>query len=518
MLQFTLQRNGFPVSLVLPHPRANFDVKYTSMGATLRVLFLAAEAEPFVKIGGLGDVAGALPRALLELPPAIRGDVQVDVRLVLPFHASIRANATTLRPVADFLMYRRGGSVRAQVYTIERNGLTVYFIAGDVISMSPAVYSADPRVDQEKYTFFSLAAVEMTRYLEWRPHILHANDWHTALALYAVRSRRTTASFSRLRTLLTVHNLPYMGGDSHDVLIAYGLTPLADTSLPEWARTYPLPLGLWAADAIVPVSPSYAREILTPAFGCGLETFLQTRANDITGILNGLDYRLWNPETDPALVRNYTADSLDLRPENKLALQQQLDLPADLRLPLFGMVSRLDPQKGVDLVIEALRKLPEQSWQAVFLGTGDPVLEDALRSLQNEFPTRVRAILRYDAALSRKIYASADMLLMPSRYEPCGLAQMIAMRYGCVPIVHATGGLKDTVREGANGFLVPEPSAEALAEAIQRALSVYARPTRWRRFQRDGMAQEFSWEKAAAQYFRLYQSLAGDLLTQSPLL
>lgn len=488
------------------------------MGATIRVLFLAAEAEPFVKIGGLGDVAGALPRALQELPVTVRGDVQAEVRLVLPFHASIRANAATLHPVADFLIYRRGGSVRAQVYTIERNGLTVYFIAGDVISMSPAVYSANPTVDQEKYTLFSLAAVEMTRYLEWRPHILHANDWHTALALYAVRSRRTTASFGRLKTILTVHNLPYMGGDSRAVLTAYGLTPLDDATMPEWARTYPLPLGLWAADAIVPVSPSYAREILTPAFGCGLETFLQTRASNITGILNGLDYHLWNPETDPALIRNYTADSLDLRPENKLALQQQLDLPTNLRLPLFGMVSRLDQQKGVDLVIEALRKLPDRSWQAVFLGTGDPVLENALRALQEEFPNNVRAILRYDAVLSHRIYAGADLFLMPSRYEPCGLAQMIAMRYGCVPVVHATGGLKDTVQEGKNGFLFTEPSVEALLEAIQRAIAVYTHPTRWRRFQRDGMAQEFSWEKSAAQYFRLYQSLASDLPTRSPAL
>lgn len=482
------------------------------MSTTLRVLFLAAEAEPFVKVGGLGDVAGALPRTLRVLPRSITGNVQVDVRLVLPFHNSIRANAATLHPVADFLIYRRGGSVRVQVYSIERDGMPVYFIAGDVISISPSVYASDPALDREKYTFFSLAAVEMTRYLEWQPHILHANDWHTALALYAVRSRRTTASFSRLKTLITIHNLPYMGGDGSDVLNAYGLTPLQEERLPEWARTYPLPLGLWAADAIVPVSPSYAREILTPAFGCGLEAFLQSRADVITGILNGLDYRLWNPETDPALIRNYTADSLDLRPENKLALQQQLDLPADLRLPLFGMVTRLDQQKGIDLAIEALRRLPEKSWQAVVLGTGDPALENGLRALQNEFPNSVRAIFRYDAVLSRKIYASADMLLMPSRYEPCGLAQMIAMRYGCVPLVRAVGGLKDTVQEGKNGFLFTEETPESLVEAMQRALSVYAHPARWRRFQRDGMAQEFSWEKSAAQYFNLYKSLASDFL------
>ncbi len=483
------------------------------MSTTLRVLFLAAEAEPFVKVGGLGDVAGALPRALRALPHSIRGDTQVDVRLVLPFHASIRNNAATLHPVADFLIYRRGGSARAQVYGIEHNGLPVYLIAGNVISISPSVYASDPALDREKYAFFSLAAVEMSRYLEWQPHILHANDWHTALALYAVRSRRTTASFARLKTLLTIHNLPYMGGDGSDVMHAYGLTPLQEELLPEWARTSPLPLGLWAADAIVPVSPSYAREILTPAFGCGLETFLQSRANTITGILNGLDYHLWNPEADPALSRNYTATSLDLRPENKLSLQQQLDLPADLRLPLFGMVTRLDQQKGVDLVIEALRRLPEKSWQAVMLGTGDPVIENSLRALQNEFPNSVRAIFRYDAVLSRKIYAGADIFLMPSRYEPCGLAQMIAMRYGCVPVVHATGGLKDTVQEGKNGFLFTEETPEALAEAIRRALSVYAHPTRWRRFQRDGMAREFSWEKSAAQYFRLYKSLTSCFLT-----
>jgi starch synthase len=482
------------------------------MTRVINVLFMAAEAEPFVKVGGLGDVSGSLPAAIRALPMSQTGDTRVDVRLVLPLHASIRADSATLRPVADFLVYRRGGSVRAQVYEINRAGLPVYFISSDAISAAPAVYASDPAVDREKYTFFSLAALEMSRYLEWRPHILHANDWHTALALYAARSRRSTASFVRIKTMLTLHNLPYTGGDGSDVLSAYGLMPVNDETLPAWAHTQPLPLGLWAADAILPVSPTYALEILTPEFGCGLETFLRKRTDSITGILNGLDYSLWDPETDSIIATRYNAEMLDLRPENKIALQQQLDLPADPKPPLFAMIARLDEQKGVDLAFEALRQLPEQSWQAVFLGTGNPELEAAARSLQADFPNRVRAVTRFDAGLSRKIYAGADIFLMPSRYEPCGLAQMIAMHYGCVPLVRATGGLKDTVQEGKNGFLFTEASPAALVEVMQRALSVYSHPMKWRRFQRDGMAQEFTWAATARQYFNIYKSLTADLV------
>jgi starch synthase len=258
---------------------------------------------------------------------------------------------------------------------------------------------------------------------------------------------------------------------------------------------------------VVAVSPTNAQEILTPEFGCGLDTFLDSRSDSITGILNGLDVAAWNPETDNYLSGNYSSTNLYGRTANKAALQSRLGLREDLQLPILTMVGRIDQQKGVDIIPEVLRQMADVPWQFILLGTGDPILENAMRALQLEFPERVRSVIRFDASLSRLIYAGADMLLMPSRYEPCGLAQMIAMRYGCVPVVHATGGLKDTVEESKTGFLFQTAQASALLEALKRAFAAYASPELWERFQLNGMAADFSWSRSAAQYAELYRSL-----------
>jgi starch synthase len=478
------------------------------MSDPIKVLFLAAEAEPFIKVGGLADVAGSLPLALRALPAKAAGGTKLDVRLGLPLHRTIRVEAKMLSPVAELSVFRRGGALPVQVFEKFQSGMPVYLIDGEPLSSAPSVYSTDSVADRDKYTFFSLAILEMIRSLDWQPDIIHANDWHTALALYALHSRRNDPKLSRIRTLLTVHNLPYMGKDGQDVLAAYGLMPLNDeaVSMPEWARNQPLPLGLWAADAIVPVSPTYGREILTPEFGCGLETFLQTRIDDITGILNGLDCECWNPETDLVLEKRFNVDLLPLRVANRRALQKKLGLDEE-PVPLLAMIGRIDRQKGIDVTFETLRRMDDLDWQFVILGSGDPLLEDAARSLQDHFPDRVRTVLRYDSDLSRRIYAGADMFLMPSRYEPCGLAQMIAMRYGCVPVVHATGGLKDTVREGRTGFLFQEAAPASMLEALRRAFDMFADPERWQRFQRNGMAKDFSWSRPARQYAKIYQSL-----------
>ncbi len=477
------------------------------MPVSINILFLAAEAEPFIKIGGLADVAGSLPLALRALPSQAMGAVPLDVRLVLPLYPTIRAEAATMRPMADYSVFRHGGNILVHVFEMSLGGMPVYFINGDPITNTPSVYSADPALDREKYTFFSLAALEMTRHLDWQPDIVHANDWHTALALYALRSRSTDLVLARLRTVFTIHNLPYMGGDGSDELSSYGLSPLNDDSLPKWAQTQPLPLGLWSADAIVPVSPTYAREILTPEFGCGLDPYLQTRTNSMTGILNGLDVNYWNPETDNALAARFTSVELPSRAANKTALQKSLELKEDGHIPLLVMIGRIDQQKGVDITFEAMRQMADRNWQFAILGSGDPALENAARNLQADFPERIRAVIRYDAALSRLLYGGADMFLMPSRYEPCGLAQMIAMRYGCVPVVRATGGLKDTVKEGKTGFLFQEAETDSMVEALQRALTAYAGMEKWQNFQRNGMKEDFSWSRSARQYATIYRSL-----------
>jgi len=477
------------------------------MTKTINVLFLISEAEPFVKIGGLGDVGGALPKALRNLSVTDAGGYNLDVRLVLPLHAFVQAESATLYPVAEFNLFRRGGSIPVQVFQIQRDGIPVYFISGGPIRTARTVYSNDLAADREKYAFFSLAALEFIRHLEGRFDILHANDWHTALALYALKSRRTDPLLDRIKGLLTLHNLPYMGGEGLDVLAAYGLSPAVDENLPRWARSSPLPLGLLAADSVVAVSPEYSVEIQTPEFGCSLEDFLRKNVDKLTGILNGIDTVSNDPETDPALDTRFTAATIEQRLANKQALQRELDLPVDAEVPVFGMVGRVDPQKGVDLALEALRQLVGMPWQAVMLGSGDPGLENAMLQLQIDFPKQVRAVTRYDPQLSRRIYGGADIFLMPSRYEPCGLSQMIAMRYGCVPVVRATGGLKDTVKDRTTGFLVPEATADSLVGSLKRALDVYASAAKWQKIQLAGMKQDFSWQRSARQYASLYKNL-----------
>ncbi len=480
------------------------------MPETLNVLFLAAEAEPFIKVGGLGDVAGSLPRFLRGLPPESTNGIVADARLVLPMHPVLKNDPHGLRPLQIFPLSHAGGDLQVQVYTTNLEGMPVYFLDGDPVASSGSVYSAEPSLDAEKYTFFALAALELTRRLDWKPNIVHANDWHTALACYALLLKRWEGEFPGVSSVLTVHNLPFVGPDVSANLQDYGLMQV-QTGLPEWANTRPLPLGLWAADAIVAVSPTYAREILTPQFGCGLEDYLHARRESLNGILNGIDDESFNPALDPALASNYGIPTLEKRSLNKQALQIRLGLPLEPDTPLLGVVSRMDPQKGMDLIPRALRQLRNLKWQAAILGTGMPRLESSMRRLQAEFPERVRAEFKYDDGLARQIYAGADMFLMPSRYEPCGLSQMIAMRYGCVPIVSAVGGLKDTIFPDETGFVIDKPTSARLGTAVRKALTVYPDRTRWETMQKEGMSQDFSWKVSARQYFQLYQRVIAQL-------
>ncbi|MFZ5819092.1 MAG: glycogen synthase [Chloroflexota bacterium] len=472
----------------------------------IKILFLAAEADPFVKVGGLGDVAGSLPRALRALSPQSPADMPLDVRLVLPFHSVLRSKAASLHPVAPFVVPREGGDVVAQVYETAFQDMPVYFIGGGPVESSGSVYSSNAAIDAEKYTFFSLAALALTRQLGWRPDIVHANDWHTALASYGLLVQHWQEGSPRPASVITVHNLPYLGPDVSEILDAYGV-PLAQTDLPDWARLKPMPLGLWSADAIVAVSPTYADEMLSPEYGSGLQDFLKTRRATLTGILNGLDVDSFAPASDPEIAANFTGDSLPERAANKVALLEQVDLSTDADAPLFGVVSRMDPQKGIDLVIDALRKLAKAPWQAVILGAGDPKLEESARKLARDFPDKVRLETKYDAGLARRIYAGADIFLMPSRYEPCGLSQMIAMRYGCVPVVRAVGGLHDTVTDGETGFVFIEPKVKHFMAAIQRAVETYRDRAAWQAIQQNCMAQDFSWTNSAYQYYLLYKQL-----------
>jgi starch synthase len=503
------------------------------MKQTLKVLFLAAEAEPFIKVGGLGDVAGSLPVALRSLASGntsspVEGEesspeIELDVRLVIPLHAGIHRQEYDLHDPIFFDVPYPGKGIRSQAFPIEVNGLPVYLLSGAPIPLDSPVYSADARVDGPKFAFFSLATLELARSLGWSPHVVHANDWHTAPAVYALSLRREPGSFFfESATLLGVHNLPYLGIGAGAALVEAGLPPAVGSTLPAWAQDLPLPLGLLGADHIVTVSPGYAQEILTPGFGAGLHEFLRSRAQSISGILNGLDTRSWDPRTDPLLTVNYHPNKLTRRSSNKIALQNKVGLSPHPNLPLIGLVSRLDSQKGIDLLPDALYSLVDQPWQAVLLGSGDPALQDALHRLEADLPDRVRAIIRYDSDLSHSIYAGADLLIVPSRYEPCGLTQMIAMRYGCVPVGRAVGGLKDTILDydgstAGTGFLFDQPSSAALSAALRRAFEGYTNQAAWQELQRRGMSQDFSWDRSARQYLDLYRDIISkrSLICQS---
>lgn len=477
---------------------------------SLKIQFLAAEADPLIKVGGLGDVAGSLPGVLRGLPES------PDVRVFLPFYPPLKDQAHHYEPVAGIEIPHQDGPILAQAFFSEIRGIPFYFIDGEPIAASPQVYSGDNQQDGTKFTFFSLAALELAKILGWKPDILHAQDWHTAPAVYDLHLVRTNDPFFQdTRSLLTVHNLPYLGHGAEGALHAFGLPRAHLSPLPDWAEGLPLPLGLLAADKINTVSSGYAEEMLTPAFGAGLESFLRTRVKDLSGILNGLDLETWNPENDPALPVNYGPGTITARSENKRLLQEELGLEIDPRLPLLAMINRMDYQKGVDLVPEALRMISGLEWQAVILGTGDPTLEDAARQLDLESP-RVKTILKFDSSLAHRIYGGSDLILIPSRYEPCGLTQMIGMRYGCVPLARSTGGLKDTIRDyhagtsrNSTGFLFEDADSSSLAMAIRRALEVFSDQRRWRGLQRRGLQQDFSWEKSAEKYLALYRDLTG---------
>jgi starch synthase len=441
---------------------------------TLNVLFLAAEAEPFVKVGGLGDVAGALPEAIHQISEKYPHSTRVDIRMVLPYHFAIKAKGFETSYMGEFKVHVPKQSITCRVYRYDQGQFPVYFLDGDPIDEESPVYSLDPINDGYKFIFFSLAALAMAGFLDWRVDILHANDWHTAAAIYALNILpKPSRHLAQTQTLHTLHNLPFMGYGIQQALTDYGLPPTKNTVLPAWARHAPLPLGLLYADKIVAVSPHYAEEILTPEFGCGLEVFLKTRKSVLTGIINGLDTEIWDPENDPLIAQNFSRQSLSKRIENKRHLQSQFNLIKSDRTPLLTLVSRMDPQKGIDIALKGLTYCEDQPWQAIILGTGTPFVENMARDLETKYPDRIRSVIDYDNKLAHQLYAGADMFLMPSRYEPCGLSQMISMRYGCVPLARATGGLADTIQHvsrtvnGGTGFFFTKPYPSEFAQDTQ---------------------------------------------------
>lgn len=476
----------------------------------VNILFIASEADPFVKVGGLGDVAGSLPLSIHKLSDS---KTEYDIRLVLPLYGVIKNNYPYIKKVADFQMHTGRLTVKAEVYSHDHQGMTVYFIAGNPIKENDPIYGTNFVSDAEKFIFFSLACLELPRVLKWKIDILHANDWHTAIAIHQLAGMKTSRpGYTNIKSILTLHNLPFMGSGSEEALTKFGIEPAEDPTLPIWARTIPLPMGLASADYIVAVSPTYASEVLTPEFGCGLEFFFSKHQDHLCGILNGIDYSIWNPSTDQFIYSLYDPQSVQRKNVNKKALQKEMGFKISSRIPLVIMISRMDPQKGVDLAIDALRSLVHLDWQAVILGSGDPVLEKSAKLLETDYPEKIRAKVLFDPELSHRLYAGADILLMPSRYEPCGLSQLIAIKYGTIPVVRTTGGLKDTIVNALTetkgyGFIFPDANSEQTAGALFKALEYFKSRNKWGYLMQNAMSRDFSWTESAQKYCTLYQKL-----------
>jgi len=469
----------------------------------VRVLFLAAEAVPLVKVGGLGDVGGSLPRAL-----SARG---IDVRVVIPDSLPPGDDRHARRPVAEFSVAAGHGEERASVSEVEADGFPFLLAGGAPIPRSGRPYGNGIEEDAPKFAFFCRAALELCRRTGWKPDLVHAHDSHAAPAAAWLSAASDDPFFSGTASIVTIHNLPYMGTGAGAALADYGI-PTDGEGLPDWARGALLPVGIARADEISTVSPTYAREILTPEFGCGLDALLRRREDRLTGIVNGLDLAAWDPATDTTLARRFDAARLDAREENRRALRRELGLDADAEAPLVGIVARLDPQKGFDVAVPALARWLESGGRLAVLGAGDPGIEARLAELAAAHPSRAAVRFRFDEELARRIYAGSDFFLIPSRYEPCGLTQMIAMRYGSVPVARETGGLADTIRDAASpagtGFLFGALEADAISGALERARALHGNRSAWRSLMLRGMAEDFSWTRSAKAYEALYARAA----------
>ena len=476
----------------------------------LNILFIASEAEPFVKVGGLGDVAGSLPQAIHDL---INEEVVSDIRLVLPFYGQIKKRFPEIKKLTDFNFHTGSLSFKASLFVLSSNGIPVYFIDGLPIKENEPVYGSNFMADAEKFIFFSLACLELPRVLNWEIDILHANDWHTAIAVHQLaRFRESRREFARIKSVITLHNLAYMGAGSELALAKFGIEPAEDSTLPIWARTIPLPMGLSSADKIVPVSPTYAREILTPDFGCGLENYFSQHKAKIEGILNGINNSLWDPSTDTLIPARYNIHDLAGKKACKKTLKKEMGLNITEQYPLITIISRMDQQKGIDLAIESLSRLTDKNWHAIILGSGDPLLEKSALALESKMPDKVKAKILFDSSLSHRLYAGADIILMPSRYEPCGLSQLIAMRYGTIPVASATGGLSDTIITNAKAnkrsvYLFSPAIAEQLTNCLSMVLDDFQDTNQWHKTMKSAMTQDFSWSVSAKKYCELYQKI-----------
>jgi starch synthase len=473
----------------------------------MRVAILSSEVVPFAKTGGLADVAGALPKALREH--------DVDATVVLPYYDQIDRSLVSDEVIADVPVQWRGSIRPTRVMQSDAAGAPGYLIEAPEYFSRSSIYGFGD--DHERFAFFSRAALALFKHLDWQPDIIHTNDWPCGFAAIELRARRWHDEFYHpTRTLFSIHNIAYQGAfDPKDLWwMGFGDHPERDDFMLKGAASA-LKAGLVASDALSTVSRRYAQEIQTPEQGHGLDWILRARRDRFVGVTNGVDYEVWNPETDPHIAANFSADDLSGKLECKRDLLRRFGLPEEIDRPIIAIISRLVAQKGYDLIRDIAHAITQTGAFFIALGAGAKEYEDFLQSWHDRYPREVGIYKGYAGEpLAHQIEAGADMFLMPSLYEPCGLNQMYSMRYGTVPIVRATGGLDDTVENfdpssgKGNGFKFQEYRSGALLEKIREALYFYGKPKAWRQIQLNGMAMDNSWTAAARKYIEIYEELS----------
>ncbi|MER2226056.1 MAG: glycogen synthase GlgA [Carnobacterium sp.] len=475
----------------------------------MKVLFAAAECAPFFKTGGLGDVAGALPKELKK-----QG---IDVRVVLPLYGTMpQKYKDQLVDVAQFEVKVGWRSQYCGIKKLRKDEVIYYFIDNLYYFDRPSIYGFDD--DSERFAFFAQAICEMLEKIEFVPDVLHVNDWHTSIIPVLLKDKyQWITSYQSIKTILTIHNLQFQG--VFDQLVLSDLYGIGYNAFHEHGLKYYddincLKGGIFYADQVTTVSPTYAQEIQTPQFGENLDGVLRFNSYKLSGILNGIDYEVFDPETDNAIPAHFSTKNLKGKTVNKTTLQERVGLPVNEKIALMSMVSRLTTQKGCNLLRDKIDELMHRNIQVLILGTGEKEYEDSFNYFTWKYPDKFKVIVDFDVALAQHIYAGSDLFIMPSAFEPCGLSQLNSLRYGTLPIVHETGGLKDTVQpynpytgEGT-GFSFNDFRSTVMVETIDRALTVYYdEPKNWTSLVKQAMSKDFSWEKSTNDYIQVYTAM-----------
>ena len=475
----------------------------------MRILFATSEAAPFIKTGGLGDVCGALPKAL-----AAEG---VDVRVILPLYTCMdQTQKDQMAYLGSFYTNISWRSTYCGVFTSKVGNVVYYFLDNEQYFSRPNVYGEYD--DSERFAFFSKAVLDTLNFVDFFPDIIHTNDWQTALLpVYLNAFYRSDPRYGAIKTVLSIHNIEFQGKYNPIILGSiFGLDVMHRSLLMYDGDLNLLKGGIESSDRVITVSKTYAEEILSPAHSFGLHNILLPRRHKLKGVVNGIDTEVFNPETDPYIFKNYTYETIRFKSLNKRQLQKDMGLALSNDIPIIGMVTRLTHQKGIDLICQVADQLSALPIQFIVLGTGDSGYERFFYCLEQAHRDKVRSYIGFSKEVAQKIYSGADMFLMPSESEPCGLAQMIAMRYGTIPIVHAVGGLADTVtpfhpeEKTGNGITFQSLHPYDMLDAIHRSIELFYNKPLWRALRKNAMQSDYSWKKPAQEYLAIYQEILNE--------